>query len=81
MQEGLYRNVYDLPESARSFLRWSLFSGGQEYDDLDAEQQAVVDGCEYADDIPDDILNYAFSAYNFVPEDFAPMAGDDWSKV
>ena len=77
----LYRSVQELPEGARDFLRWSLFFGGQEYDELDEEQQAIIDGCEYAFEIPDDILNYAFSGYSFVPEDFTSMAGDDWSKV
>lgn len=75
------RRVWELPESARDFLRWSLYYGGPEYDGLDEEQQNIVDGCEYVSDIPDDILNYAFSGYSFDPEDFEPMAGDDWSKV
>ncbi|MBO5970759.1 MAG: hypothetical protein J6S14_19975 [Clostridia bacterium] len=77
----MYRKVFELPEGARDFLRWSLFDGGPEYEGLDAEQQAVVDSCEYADDIPDGLLDYAFSGYDFVPEDFVPMAGDDWSLV
>ena len=75
------RKVYELPAGAREFLRWSLFCGGPEYDGLDAEQKAIVDSCEYADEIPDDLLDYAFSGYDFVPEDFVPMAGDDWSLV
>ena len=81
MDEKLYRSVYELPEGARSFLRWSLYCGGPEYDGLDKDQQEIVDNCGYADDIPDDILDYAFSGYLFVPEDFECMAGDDWSKV
>ena len=77
----MYRKVYELPAGARDFLRWSLFYGGPEYDGLDAEQQSIVNACEYPEDIPDDLLDYAFSGYAFCPEDFTPMAGDDWSLV
>lgn len=79
--EDIYRSIYELPESARDFLRACLWDGGPEYDGLDEEQQGIVDNCMTSDDIPDDILNYAFSGYDFVPEDFVCMAGDDWSKV
>ena len=81
MTETLYRDVTELPGAARDFLRWSLFCGGPQYDDLDEEEQRVVDSCAYASDIPDSILDYAFCGYSFVPEDFTPMAGDDWGKV
>ena len=77
----LYRSVGELPEAARTFLRWSLYYGGPEFDGLDADMQETVERCEYSDDIPDDILDYAFSGYDFVPEDFVSGAGDDWGKV
>lgn len=79
--DDLYRSVYDLPEGARLFLKSSLYFGGPEYDGLDEEQQEIVDNCDWPDDIPDDILNYAFSGYSFVPEDFVAMAGDNWDLV
>lgn len=76
--DSLYREVKELPESAKGYLRFGLYYEDSWYDDLSDEDKAIVDASKYPDDIPDDVLYRAFAGVNFVPEDFFSDAGDDW---
>lgn len=75
----LYRSVEELPESALQYLsRIVSCEGSTWYDKLSDEDRAIVDACEYADGVPNDVLFRVFDGVLFVPEDFNGDAGDDW---
>ena len=76
--DSLYREVKELPESAKEYLRFGLYYEDSWYDDLSDEDKAIVDASKYPDDIPDDVLYRAFEDVVFVPEDFCCDAGDNW---
>ena len=79
----LYRSVRELPDGALDYLRGCLYwgEGDMDYDDLSSDDKAVVDAAAYPSAIPDEVVYRAYAGVNFVPEDFEPGAGDDWSMV
>ena len=69
----------ELREEEKMELRSALFDQshnhdcyypGTDYDNLSAEEQAIVDGCEWEEDIPEAIMESAYGHYDFVEEDF-----------
>lgn len=75
----LYRSVRELPEPCLQYLSIVLSDEGCGwYETLSDEDKAIVDACEYMDEVPDEVLFRAFDGIDFVPEDFWCDAGADW---
>lgn len=66
----------DLRLEEKQELRGALFDSNlweDEYSDfasLSAEEQDIVRNCEWAEDIPESVMESAFGMYDFVPQDF-----------
>lgn len=66
----------ELREEEKQELREALFdrhlweNDDSDFASLSAEEQDIVRNCEWADDIPESVMESAFGMYDFVPEDF-----------
>lgn len=66
----------ELTQAEKNELRETLWSesfhhdGYTDFDYLSVEQQEIVDKCQFADDIPEEIVAAAYDIYDFVPGDF-----------
>ena len=79
-ERGKYNmNYNELREEEKDELRSALFDQsrnhdcygyGTDYDYLSADEQAIVDNCDWPDDIPETVMLSAFGGYSFVEEDF-----------
>lgn len=66
----------ELTESEKKELREALFYGAA-YDEeymvfsvLSDESKQIVRNCEWAEDIPESVMEEAYDVYDFVEEDF-----------
>lgn len=66
----------ELTTSEKAELRDALFAesiycdGYTDFDFLSDESKTIVHNCEWAEDIPEEIMEEAYGMYDFVEEDF-----------
>ena len=66
----------ELREEEKQELREALFdrhlweNDDSDFAYLSAEEQDIVRNCEWADDIPESVMESAYGFYDFVDEDF-----------